>query len=143
MSFIATKCSVMYVLPSSRKQLSRLLTYSRAYSGIRRGHIDVTSNSHLNWGWHISNVVSRGNSTLGFLRRNFKEYTIPVNAATYTTTVRPAMEYSSSVWDPHHQRQIKALDQVQHKAARYICNNYTDRSPGCVTNDLQWGNLRV
>jgi hypothetical protein len=55
--------------------------------------------------------------------------------------VRPVLEYASTVWDPTSQKDITALEQVQRRAARYVSNNYTDRTPGCVTNmlsTLQW-----
>ena len=54
------------------------------------------------------------------------------------------MEYASTVWDPYRQKHIKALEQVQRRAARYACNNYTDRTPVCVTpmtRNLQWDTL--
>ena len=43
------------------------------------------------------------------------------------------MEYPSSVWDPYRQKHIKDLKQMQRRAARYACNNYMDKTPGCVT----------
>ena len=54
------------------------------------------------------------------------------------------MEYASTVWDPYQQKHIKAVEQVQQRPAHYVCNNYTDRTPGCVTSmiqDLQWDRL--
>ena len=60
--------------------------------------------------------------------------------------IRPVMEYSSAVWDPTLQTQITALEQVQRRAARYVCNDFTSRTPGCVTkmlNDVNWEPLEV
>ena len=54
------------------------------------------------------------------------------------------MEYASTVWDPSIQTKIKSIEQVQKRAARFVHNNYTDRTPGCVTNmvkSLKWENL--
>ena len=59
--------------------------------------------------------------------------------------VRPVLEYASTVWDPHRQGNIKGLDQVQRRAARYVCNDYTSRNPGCVTTmikDIGWESLQ-
>ena len=53
------------------------------------------------------------------------------------------MEYASTVWDHSNQEKIKSIEQVQKRAARFV-HNYTDRSPGCVTNMvkyLKWENL--
>ena len=68
----------------------------------------------MNWDQHVNSVVMKGNRTLGFLRRNLKQCTTPVKAATYTTIVRPAVEYASKVWDPY----------------------YTERTPGCTRSPM-------
>ena len=60
--------------------------------------------------------------------------------------VRPILEYASPVWDPYQQTDIKALEQVQRRAARYVFNDYSTRTPGCVTkmlDDLEWEPLEV
>ena len=72
-----------------------------------------------------------------FLRKNFRECTPKVKSATYTTMVRPTLEYASAVWDPHKQWEAQLLEKVQHRAARNVNNNYTDRSPGSVTPMLE------
>ena len=55
----------------------------------------------------------------------------------YTAIVRPTMEYASPVWDPTQQGLKRKLEQVQHKAARFVHSAYTERSPGCVTKMVQ------
>ena len=55
--------------------------------------------------------------------------------------VRPILEYASTVWDPSNVGDIAELEQVQRRAARFVYNRYTDRTPGCVTemlNNLKW-----
>ena len=34
-------------------------------------------------------------------------------------------EYATSVWDPHYTPDTKKLEQVQRRAARFVCNNYS------------------
>ena len=54
------------------------------------------------------------------------------------------MEYASSVWDPTNRKKIGNLEKVQKRATRFVFNNYTDRTPGCVTKmveSLKWGKL--
>ena len=51
------------------------------------------------------------------------------------------MEYASSVWDPPLQTQVTALEQVQRRAAHYVCNDFTSRMPRYVTkmlDELNW-----
>jgi hypothetical protein len=47
------------------------------------------------------------------------------------------MEYASSVWDPTNRKKIGNLEKVQKRAARFVFNNYTDRTPGCVTKMVE------
>ena len=59
--------------------------------------------------------------------------------------VCPRLEYSSTAWDPHHNRDIHNLEQVQRRAARFVNRNYMERTPGCVTNMIQslgWESLQ-
>ena len=68
-----------------------------------------------------------------------------MKAAAYSTLVRPVLEYSSTVWDPHQSSDIHNLEQVQRRAARFVHHNYTERTPGCVSNMVQslgWESLQ-
>ena len=111
--------------------------------------LGVTIKDDLSWGrgWaHIQNTVSKANRTLGFLRRNMKGCTKPVKDLTYKAMINPTMQYSRTVWDPALQTHITALEQVQRRVARYVCNDYHSRTPGCVTkmiDDLNWEPLDV
>ena len=60
--------------------------------------------------------------------------------------VRPILEYASPIWDPYLQANIKALEQVQRRAARYVFKYFSTRTPGCVAKmleDLEWEPLEV
>ena len=62
----------------------------------------------------------------------------------YQTIVRSTLEYARTVWDTYHQVRIKALKGIQRRAARFVTNNYRDRTPGCMTaivQDLNWETL--
>ena len=96
-------------------------------------YLAVTLTSNLFWNKHVENVAAKGNRTLGFVKRNLRECTKPVKAASYTTLVRPVLEYDSTIWDLTTDYNIKILDQVQKRAARFVTNDYTTRTPGCVT----------
>ena len=73
-----------------------------------------------------------------FLRRSFRECTPKVKSVTYTKMVRPTLEYASAFWDLHKQKYIRLLEKVQCRAAGYVTNNCTDRSPGTVTSMLEY-----
>ena len=105
-----------------------------------------TVSEDLNWRKHIDDTVNKANKTLGFVWRNFIDCSAPVKSTAYTTMVCPRLKYSSTVWDPHHNRDIHNLEQVQRRAARFVNRNYTERgTPGCVTNMIQslgWKSLQ-
>jgi hypothetical protein len=44
----------------------------------------------------------------------------------YTSLVRPILEYGASCWDPYREGQIRELDRVQKKAAKFA---YHTNSP--------------
>ena len=151
MDFNASKCSVIHILPSKCKHVidsSYTLHFLTLETVEESKYLGVTISNNLTWTRHTENVTEKGNKTLGFLRRNFKDCTTQVKAATYTTMVRPTLEYMyvATVWDPYLQKDIKAIEQIQRRAARYVLNDYSTRTPGCVTgmvNKLQWESLET
>ena len=73
MSFNASKCSVICIISGRKKKIfqsayrlhGQILEVVDKYLGVK-----VTED--LSWSSHIAEVASKGNRTLGFLRRNFK-----------------------------------------------------------------------
>ena len=106
-------------------------------------YLGVHLSSNMEWSEHIDRTAAKGHRTVGFLRRNFSSCSTAAKAATYTTMVRPILEYASVVWDPTASNDIKKLEMVQRVAARYAKNNYK-RETGTVTNllhELAWQTL--
>ena len=107
-------------------------------------HLGVTITNDLSWNRHIDNVAAKGNRTLGFIRRNLGECIKQVRETSYLTIVRPTLEYAAMVWDPSTQTLIQTLENVQRRAARFVINDYTNRTPGGVTSmltSLEWQTL--
>ena len=63
-------------------------------------YLGVTITSDLRWNTHVSNVCTKANRTLGFLRRNLHSCPQEVKEAAYKGLVHPVLDYGSSVWDP-------------------------------------------
>ena len=60
----------------------------------------------------------------------------------YTSLVRPAVEYASSVWDPHLQKDINKLEIIQRRSASYVTNRYPNTSSvETMLQQLQWPTL--
>ena len=93
----------------------------------------------------MDNTVTKASRTQGFLRPNMFQCTDKVRERAYNVLVLPVLNYAAAAWDPYLSRNINSLDQVQTWRARYVCNNYWDRTPGCVTKmiqDLGWQSLQ-
>ena len=57
----------------------------------------------------------------------------------YTTLVRPTMEYACAMWDPYTQSNVKKIEMIQRRAARFICRKYRkSESPSEMIKDLGW-----
>ena len=145
MNFNPSKCNSMTASSGKKETLKKdyyihgqKLEYSKSSK-----YLGVTITEDMRWTQHIDMLASKGHRSVGFLRRNFSSCSTKAKATTYTTMVRPVLEYASSVWDPHLVRDSQKLEKVQRSASRYVFNNY-NRTPGTVTNlleSLQWDTL--
>ena len=105
----------------------------------------MTLSDDIQWEKHTQATAAKASRTLGFLRHNLRDCSKQVRATTYKSMVRPTMEYASTSWDPYKTEDVNCLDKVQRRTARYACNNYTERAPGCVTSmvsSLGWESLQ-
>ena len=100
-------------------------------------YLGVTIIENLSWEKHIGNITIKASQTLGFLHRNLSECSPPVKESSYKAMVRPSLENAATVWDPDKQNHIKAIEQVQRRAARFVLNDNSTKTPGCVTMILQ------
>ena len=81
-------------------------------------YLGVTITSDLKWNTHVSNVCTKANRTLGFLRRHLYSCPQEVIEAAYKGLVRPVLDYGSSVWDPPGVVLHEELESVQ-RCARF------------------------
>ena len=84
-------------------------------------YLGVTITSDLRWNTHVSNVCTKANRTLGFLRRNLSSCPQEVKEAAYMYKV---LRYGSSVWDPPVVVLQEELESMQKRAARFVTGNY-------------------
>ena len=107
-------------------------------------YLGVAITSDLRWNTHVSNVCTKANRTLGFLRRNLHSCPQEVKEAAYKGLVRPVLDYGSSVWDPPGVVRQEELESVQKRAARFVTGNY-DYETGSMTGilgQLKWESLK-
>ena len=125
MRFQLVKCNMMQL---TRKILNKIQA-SYTLEGTVLENVDikypgVTITNDLKWNTHISNICTKANRTLGFLRRTLFSCPQNVKEAAYKGMVHPILEYGSTVWDPHPERLQEELEKVQNRAARFVTRNY-------------------
>ena len=126
MRFQPVKCNMMQLTNkrSSKIQANYTLEGTVLENVESIKYLGVTITNDLKWNTHISNVCTKANRTLGFLRRNLYSCPPDVKEAAYKGLVRPVLEYGSSVWDPHTHGLQEELEKVQNRAARFVTGNY-------------------
>ena len=107
-------------------------------------YLGVTITNDLKWNTHISNICTKANITLGFLRRTLFSCPQNVKEAAYKGMVRPILEYGSSVWNPHPDKLQEELQTVQTRAARFVARNYVYETGSMtgILGQLKWESLK-
>ena len=137
MRFNAKKCYVMSIQNTSYHFYELDNTILQQVTS--NPYLGITLSEDLQWSTHIQNITKKANSTLGFLRRNLKNWPEECRKLAYISLVRSMLEYGSSIWDPYLLKDINSIEKVQRQAARFIKRDYKNREEGCVTqmlNDL-------
>ena len=107
-------------------------------------YLGVTVSSDLSWHNHITCTSTKATRTLNFIRRNIHGRSPEAKSLAYSSLVKPLLEYVASAWDPHLIGDIKQLEGVQRRAARFACKDY--RRTTSVTDllgHLQWPFISV
>ena len=143
MKFNAKKCNIMWV-SRSRKPLQHF--YSLGNEILQEvsdaKYLGIQIDNKLDWNKHISTVAARGQSKLAFLNRNLKGCPKKLRDTAYISLIRPALEYSCSVWHPHKKSNKDKIEKVQHRAARFVSNNLRRKaSVSEMLHDLGWQSL--
>ena len=104
MEFNPSKCQVLHISRSRRPIKHNSYTmHGQVLGSINIDHaryLGVDISSDLNFNHHINRVTANASKSLGFLKRNIKTKHPGIHEAAYKTTVRPQVEYVSSVWSP-------------------------------------------
>ena len=98
----------------------------------------------INDGIHVSNVCTKANRTLGFLRENLYACPQAVKEAAYKGLVCPVLKYSGSVWDPSGVGLQNELEKVQNRVARFVTGNYNFETGSMtgILEHLKWESLK-
>jgi hypothetical protein len=131
------KCKSMLISRKASSQISSLPPIALLNSPLDEvqsyRYLGVLITAGLSWSDHITTVCSKARRQLGYLYRKFYNHVPPITLKTlYIAYVRPLLEYGVPVWDPHHKKDVMALESVQRLATK-ICtktwnaSSYDDR----------------
>ena len=99
--------------------------------------------SDLRWNLHTNAITAKAGRTLNLIRRNLYRCPLGIKSLAYTTLVRPLLEYASAAWDPYTGRNIKDIEMVQRRAARFVTKEYGyETSVSRLVSDLGWRTLQ-
>ena len=83
--------------------------------------LGILISHNLNWIEHIDFIASKSHRMLNLLYCTCKEINnTQIKKTLYLSWVRSRLEYACQVWSPYTKRNIRALEQVQRKATRFI-----------------------
>jgi myo-inositol-hexaphosphate 3-phosphohydrolase len=125
MEFHPGKCQVLSITRNRR-----VIKYDYTLHGNKLEHVStakylgITLSHDLRWNQHITNITNKANRTLGFLRRNLQINHPQLKTTAYNSLVRPSVEYATTVWDPYTKGNIRKVEMVQRRAARFTLNRY-------------------
>ena len=94
MSFNHTKYSVIRITLKHRRAEETTYKLHGHTLAAQSKYLGFTMFNNLTWNKHIENIASKGNRTFGFIRRNLKDCTLPIEVASCTILVCLVLEYS-------------------------------------------------
>ena len=117
-------------------------------SSVRYLGLHFTTN--LSWSKHCKIIAAKATKCLNYLRHTLWGATPQVKSIAFKCLVRPIMEYGCQLWNPFTQKDIQVLENIQHRAARWVCGSrwdpsaysWTKSSNQCL-HQLRWPCLKL
>ena len=82
--------------------------------------LGIVITEDLKWDSHIAMCIKKANRMIGMIRRTFTYMDEEMFLSLYKTFIRPMVEYSPQVWNPHLARNIGELEKVQRRATKIV-----------------------
>jgi ribonuclease P/MRP protein subunit RPP40 len=115
------KCSVLPVTHTSRSPVRQYFINGVAIP-CQNSYVDlgVTVTSNLSFELHINNIVSKARQRISTLFRGFLTRNLYIMRQSFTTYIRPLLEYNSIVWNPSFIYLIDVIENVQRNFSKRI-----------------------
>jgi len=129
MQFNVTKCKVMHYRNGN-------MGYNYSMQGVPVEKVDcekdlgVTFTTDLKSTANCKDVYSKANRMLGLLSRTIKYKNPAVLTTLYKSIVRPHLEYCSTTWNPHYNKDKFLLERIQHRFTQmfpHLKSSHEDR----------------
>ena len=110
----------------SRKRLVESPEYSLNHELITLNSSQKDLTNNLKWSPHITNIVSKANQMLGFLRRNCIHLTdTKCRRSLYRALVRAHLCYGSELCAPQStSKDLLRIESVQRRASKYVLQDH-------------------
>ena len=143
MSFNPSKCNTINI---TRKDDPIVTVYTLKNEPLENvkvaSYLGVQISRDVSWHSHVAKITSKGNKSLGFVRRNIRITSEATKTLAHQTLVRPSLEYASCVWAPHLKHLREGVEKVQRRAVRYVCGIFEQQAPITDTQTtLGWDTL--
>ena len=111
MRFQPVKCNIMQITRKRIKEINASYTLEGTVLdnvekiknlGITITNLGITITNDLKWNTHVSNICTKANRTLGFLRRNLAACPKDFKESAYKGLVRPVLSMWFSLGPPKH-----------------------------------------
>ena len=86
--------------------------------------LGIVFSCNLNWTDHYMTSATKAYQILSLIRQTFRINCIEAKKHLYISLLRSQLMYCSQIWRPQLIRDITALERVQHRATKYILNDY-------------------
>jgi len=120
------KCCSMHITLSQQHKISYTYHIHNAQLSIvnQCKYLGIVIQSDLRWNSHVDHITTKANRTLAMLKINIKLVPSKIKDKSYKSLVRPQLEFASSVWAPWQQFLVNKIENIQHRAARFVVSNY-------------------
>ena len=125
MEFNIAKCNVLRITRRHTPLIYNYKIHGHYLDAVDSArYLGVHLSNDLHWNEHVNNITTKANKTMGFLKRNLRHCHPSTKKQAYKTLVQPTVEYCSTVWDPLTAKNIRSVEMVQRRAARWVLKRY-------------------
>ena len=134
MSFNTKKCHQLSVQKKGHHVNSQYKLYGNILKIVEHHpYLGVELQSDLKWDNHIKQIIGKATRSLAFLRKNLSRCPEQTRERVYAALVRLHVEFASAVWDPHLKKNIKEVEKIQRRAARFVNGGLQEGGRHCNT----------